>query len=87
MSECHKHGPNYVEGCVPCERHGVVQVGGSHYKNRAIQPIDYIAQNGLNFMEGSIVKYATRHRDKGGAEDIRKIKQYCDFILKYEYGE
>lgn len=63
------------------------QEGGDHYAKRSIQPIDYIMANGLDFNEGSIVKYITRHRDKGGAEDIRKIKQYCDFILHYEYGE
>lgn len=63
------------------------QIGGDHYAKRKIQPIDYITANGLDFSEGSIVKYITRHKDKGGAEDIRKIKQYCDFILKYEYGE
>lgn len=65
----------------------MAQIGGTHYCTRAIQPIEYISANGLNFSEGSVVKYITRHRDKGGAEDIRKIKQYCDFILKYEYGE
>lgn len=64
-----------------------IQVGGNHYANKAIQPIDYIMANSLPFCEASVVKYITRHKEKGGAEDIRKIKQYCDFILKYEYGE
>lgn len=63
------------------------QEGGDHYKGRAIQPIEYIHANGLGFMEGSIVKYATRHKDKGGAEDIRKVRHYCDLILALEYGE
>lgn len=63
------------------------QVGGSHYKDKAIQPIDYIMANGLDFNEGSVVKYITRHKEKGGAQDIEKIKQYCDFIMKYTYGK
>lgn len=63
------------------------QVGGNHYSKQAIQPIEYIMANGLGFNEGNIVKYITRHKDKGGAADIEKIKQYCDFILKYQYGK
>lgn len=63
------------------------QEGGSHYMKCGIQPIEYISKNNLNFMEGNIVKYISRHRNKNGAEDIRKIKQYCDLILKLEYNE
>ena len=28
------------------------QVGGEHYKNLKIQPVDYIYQNNLDFLEG-----------------------------------
>lgn len=63
------------------------QVGGTHYKDKSIQPIEYIMANNLDFNEGSVVKYITRHKEKGGAQDIEKIKQYCDFILKYTYGK
>jgi hypothetical protein len=62
------------------------QIGGSHYQV-AIQPIEYIYKNNLGYFEGNVVKYITRHQNKNGAEDIRKAKQYCDFILKYIYGE
>jgi hypothetical protein len=64
-----------------------MQVEGDHYKSKSIQPIEYIASNNLDFMEGSIVKYITRHKDKGGAGDVRKAIHYCQFILKYHYGE
>lgn len=60
------------------------QVAGDHYKNQKIQPIEYIMANQLPFAEGCIVKYITRWRDKGGIEDLRKIKQYCDFIIESE---
>ena len=33
-----------------------VQVDGSHYKGKAIQPVIYIHANKLNFLEGCIVK-------------------------------
>ena len=62
------------------------QVGGDHYKT-AIQPIEYITKNHLSFIDGCIVKYATRHRSKNGAEDIKKIIHYCELLLELEYGE
>jgi hypothetical protein len=59
------------------------QVGGRHYMT-AIQPIEYILANQLDFCEGNIVKYATRWKNKGGVEDLRKIKHYCDFLIERE---
>ena len=62
------------------------QEGGSHY-HTAIQPIEYIHANELGFIEGNIIKYATRHRNKNGAEDIKKIIHYCELLLELEYGK
>lgn len=61
-----------------------VQEGGAHYKGRAIQPIEYIHANDLPFIEGSVVKYITRWRDKGGVEDLKKIKHYIDLLIELE---
>lgn len=61
-----------------------VQVDGNHYKGRAIQPIEYIHANGLPFIEGSVVKYITRWRDKGGVKDLEKIKHYIDLLIELE---
>lgn len=63
------------------------QVGGSHYKDLKIQPIEYIHANGLDFLTGNIIKYASRHKTKNGAEDVRKIIHYAQLILKLDYGE
>ena len=61
------------------------QVAGDHYKKLKIQPIEYIMANQLGFCEGAIVKYISRWRDKGnGIDDLRKIKQFCDFIIESE---
>ena len=48
------------------------QVGGDHYKGMAIQPVEFIHRNGLGFIEGCAIKYVVRHREKGGAADVRK---------------
>ncbi len=63
------------------------QVGGSHYKLMAIQPVEFIYKNKLGFLEGNAVKYLCRHKSKGGAEDVRKVIHYCELILQLEYGE
>lgn len=60
------------------------QVGGDHYKGRAIQPIDYILANELDFCEGNVVKYVTRWRFKNGVEDLKKARQYLDFMIEEE---
>lgn len=63
-----------------------VQIGGSHYQGNAIQPIEYIMANNLNFPEGCVVKYISRHRRKNGKEDLLKVIQNVQMILADEYG-
>ena len=64
------------------------QIGGDHYKNCAIQPIDYIVKNNLDFLEGNVVKYITRHKTKGeGKKDIEKVIHYAELILELKYGK
>jgi hypothetical protein len=63
-----------------------IQAGGHHYKDCAIQPIEFIHANGLDFFQGNIVKYATRHKAKNGAEDLRKVIHYAQLALELQYG-
>ena len=62
------------------------QVGGDHYEKCGIMPTTYIRANNLDFFEGNIVKYVTRHKDKNGAEDIKKVIHYAEMILEDVYG-
>lgn len=64
-----------------------VQIGGDHYKSLKIQPIEYILANGLGFCEGNVVKYVTRWRDKGGIQDLEKIKHFIDILIEEEQKE
>lgn len=59
-----------------------IQVGGDHYKSLKIQPVEYILANGLGFCEGNVVKYITRWRDKGGVQDLEKIKHFVDILIE-----
>jgi hypothetical protein len=60
----------------PLER----QVGGNHYRQLAIQPIEYILANSLDFCQGNVIKLVTRYRDKGGIEDLDKAIHYIEFM-------
>lgn len=62
------------------------QVGGSHYKNMNIQPMEYIVANNLLFPEGAVVKYVSRHKFKNGKEDIEKAIQNLEVILERDYS-
>lgn len=57
------------------------QVGGDHYSQLKIQPIAYILANDLGYCEGNVVKYVSRWKLKGGVEDLRKARQYLDFLI------
>ena len=48
------------------------QVGGSHYKDMVIQPIEFTHKNNLNFCQGNIIKYTCRYKEKNGIEDLKK---------------
>ena len=63
------------------------QEGGNHYKDMAIQPVEFITANNLGFLEGNVVKYICRHHAKNGAEDIKKAIHYCELLLQTKYGD
>lgn len=64
-----------------------VQVAGNHYKNLKIQPVEYIHANKLGFCEGSVVKYITRWKDKGGIKDLEKAKHFIELLIELENKE
>lgn len=60
------------------------QIGGSHYKDMAIQPVEYIIANGIGFVEGSVIKYVSRWKSKNGVEDLRKARHLLDILIDRE---
>ena len=60
------------------------QIGGSHYKNLAIQPVEFIHKNGLNYIVGNIIKYCCRYQEKSGIEDLKKARHYLDILIEME---
>lgn len=61
-----------------------IQVDGDHYKQLAIQPVEYIHANKLPYLEGNVIKYITRWRSKNGIRDLEKAKHYIDLLIQLE---
>ena len=49
-----------------------------------IEPLDYIQKNGLDFLEGNIIKYVSRYDMKGGVKDLEKARFYLDRLIERE---
>lgn len=62
------------------------QVGGTHYKDLKIQPIEFIHANNIPFCEANAIKYLCRWRNKNGRQDLEKARHYIDLLIKLEYG-
>ena len=60
------------------------QVAGSHYKDLAIQPVEYIIGNNLSYLQGSVIKYVTRYKSKGGVEDLQKAIHFLQMMIHEE---
>lgn len=60
------------------------QEGGTHYQ-LAIQPIDFIHKNNLGYIEGNVVKYVSRHRNKNGKQDLLKAIHYLEMLIERDY--
>lgn len=76
---------------VICNGYGDAIHSPNHYKGRyGIETIDVIANFTDNmdgyegYCTGNIIKYICRWKQKNGIEDLRKAKQYIDFLIKYE---
>jgi len=62
------------------------QVGGSYYKDFRMQPVEFAFVNGLNFLQGNIIKYVCRYKGKNGRQDLEKARHYIDLLIELEYG-
>jgi len=62
-----------------------MQVGGSHYKNFAIQPLEFSVRNKLSFPQGNVIKYVCRYSKMGkekAIQDLEKAKHYIDVMIE-----
>src|SRR5262245_21815706 len=67
----------------PVVKASSVQVGGDHYKNYHIQPFEFAMANNLNFLQGTIIKYVLRYKQKGGLEDLKKASHTLSLLMEW----
>jgi len=53
----------------------------NHYNKGDIEVIDYILDQKFDYLEGNVIKYVSRYRNKGGIEDLRKAKWYLEKLI------
>jgi len=61
------------------------QVGGGHYKELAIQPMEYSMANKLDACQHTAIKYITRYADKGGEDDLQKAIHCIQMLIEFKY--
>lgn len=57
-------------------------ISPSYYQKGSIEVTDYITSNEMSFIEGNIIKYVTRYKDKSGIQDLRKARWYLDKLIQ-----
>lgn len=62
------------------------QVDGQHYIQHKIQPWDVIAEYGLDFWEGNVIKYLLRRKGMR-LIDLKKARHYLDYLIEREEAE
>ena len=53
----------------------------SHYRGMAIDVIAFCQKNNLDFMQGNVIKYICRYKEKGGIEDLNKAIAYIERMI------
>jgi len=57
------------------------KINPSYYK-KGIETTDYIVSHDMNYVEGNIIKYVTRYKDKNGLQDLLKAEWYLNRLIK-----
>lgn len=61
-----------------------LQVGGGHYKDMPIQPLEFCYANGIGKIEGDVIAYVSRWKKKGGIQDLEKAIHELQILIQLE---
>ena len=53
-----------------------------HYGNSEIDVIRFCQANNLDFMQGNVIKYVFRYKNKNGLEDLEKAKEFINRMIE-----
>ena len=71
--------------CPTCRLYGTEKgdnIKPNHYGNSGIDVISFCQANNLDFMQGNVIKYVFRYKNKNGLEDLEKAKEYIDRMIE-----
>jgi len=57
------------------------KISPDYYQKGNIEVTDFIIDQSMSFLEGNVVKYITRYKEKSGIEDLRKARWYIDKLI------
>ena len=55
-----------------------------HYSRWKIEPVQFMMENEIPYVEGNVIKYIMRWRYKEGLEDLHKAQEYLNILIKNE---
>lgn len=77
--------PKEDAGATPVEQSALnTQVGGGHYKDMKIQPMEYSMANNLNACQHTAIKYISRYKNKNGVDDLKKAIHTLQMLIEIE---
>jgi len=62
------------------------QVGGTHYSDMKIQPMEFFEANNIPANDAIAIRYILRHRKKNGAQDLDKAIDMLQKIKELVYS-
>ena len=71
--------------CPACRFMGLKKknnINPDHYGSSGIDVISFCQANNLDFMQGNVIKYVFRYKNKNGLEDLEKAKEYIDRMIE-----
>ena len=73
---------DYFYVCPTCRLEEKNNIRPDHYGCSKIDVIDFCQANNLDFMQGNVIKYVFRYKNKNGLEDLEKAKEYIDRMIE-----
>ena len=58
------------------------KISPDYYQKGNIEVTDFIIDQSMSFLEGNVVKYITRYKEKSGIEDLRKARWYLEKLIE-----
>jgi len=57
------------------------KISPDYYQQGNIEVTDFIIDQSMSFLEGNVVKYLCRYKEKSGIQDLRKARWYIEKLI------